>query len=388
MEDEQPPVAIVGGGVVGCAVAHALARRGVPSTVLEAEPGLALATSGTNAGVFHTGFDSVPGELETRLILRAAELRERLLGELGVTVLRCGALLRPRDEAERETVARLAENAGRNGVEAELLADGSLLVPGETITNPVIYTFALAAAARTGGAIVRLNAEVRELAAESEGVSLTLAGGERLRACAAVNCAGLRADEVAALAGERPFEIYPRKGEFLVFASPAPLARILLPVPSEREQGVLVLPALDGHVIAGPTSREREDKDDWTVEADAERSIRERAVRVYPPLAGAQPVERYAGLRPAGRGVDYAIERSRTLPGLVHVAALGSTGLSAAPAIGEHVAGLLAEDGLIELAEERALSPSGTVASAASGGGAPPSSRWWARAVRHHAWAP
>jgi glycerol-3-phosphate dehydrogenase len=384
---ERPPVAVIGGGVVGCAVAHALARRGVPATVLEAEPGLALGTSGANSGILHTGFDSVPGELETRLILRAAELRETLLGELGVTVLRCGALLRPRDEAEREAVARLAENAGRNGVEAELLADGSLLVPGETITNPVIYTFALAAAARSGGATVRLNAEVLELAAESEGVSLTLAGGERLRACAAVNCAGLHADEVAGLAGERPFEIYPRKGEFLVFSSPAPLARILLPVPSERGKGVLVFPALDGHVIAGPTARDRVDKDDWSVEADAERLIRERAVRMYPPLAGAQPVERYAGLRPAGRAVNYAIERSRTLPGLVHVAAIRSTGLSASLGIGEHVARLLAEDGRVELGEERALSPAETVASAASGGGARPGSRWWTRAVRHHAWS-
>ncbi len=384
---ERSPVVVIGGGVVGCAVAHALARRGVAVTVLEAEPGLALGASGANSGILHTGFDSAPGELETQLILRAAELRGTLLGELGVGVLRCGALLRPREETEQAAVAELAENARANGVEAELLADGSLLVPGEAITNPVIYTFALAAAARIGGAAVRLNAELLELESDADEVSLTLAGGERLRACAVVNCAGLRADEVAGLAGERPFEIYPSKGEFLVFASPAPLARILLPVPSGRGEGVPVLPALDGHVIAGPTARGREDKEDWSVEADAERLIREPAARMYPPLAGAQPVERYAGLRAAGRGVGYAIERSRTLAGLVHVAAIGSRGLSASLGIGEHVAQLLAQDGRVELGEERPLSPVGTVASASSGGGAPPSSRWWARAVRHHAWA-
>src|SRR5271165_5574693 len=81
-------VAIVGGGVVGCAVAHALARRGAQALLLEAEPGLALGASGANSGILHTGFDSTPGELETKLILRSAELREELVGELGVAVWR------------------------------------------------------------------------------------------------------------------------------------------------------------------------------------------------------------------------------------------------------------------------------------------------------------
>ncbi len=102
-------VAIVGGGVVGCAVAHALARRGVPALLLEAEPGLALGASGTNSGILHTGFDSQPGELETRLILRSAELREELMDELGVPVWRCGARLAPREPAS----ASGRDDAGR-----------------------------------------------------------------------------------------------------------------------------------------------------------------------------------------------------------------------------------------------------------------------------------
>ena len=75
-------VAIVGGGVVGVAVAYALARRGVGTVVLEAQDDLALAASGTNSGILHTGFDSMPGELETRLILRSAALRDAVLDEL------------------------------------------------------------------------------------------------------------------------------------------------------------------------------------------------------------------------------------------------------------------------------------------------------------------
>ena len=72
-------VAVVGGGVVGCAVALALARRGVAVALLEAEPDLALAASGTNSGILHTGFDSASGELETELILSSATARDPLL---------------------------------------------------------------------------------------------------------------------------------------------------------------------------------------------------------------------------------------------------------------------------------------------------------------------
>src|SRR3954470_12915722 len=108
---------VVGAGVVGSAIALALARRGASVVLLEAEPEPGLAASGTNSGILHTGFDSPPGELETDLILRSAELRDPVLEALGVPVLRCGAVV----EDGRE-------------------------VPGEAVTDPVAYTLGLATA--------------------------------------------------------------------------------------------------------------------------------------------------------------------------------------------------------------------------------------------------
>lgn len=355
---------VIGGGAVGGAVAHALARRGVQATLLEAAPALASGASASNSGILHTGFDSTPGELETRMILRAAQLREELLPELDLEVWRCGARLRPRDAREREEVAALAGNARANGVEVVLEPDGSLRVPGETVSDPLALVLALASAAQRGGAEVRTEARVEALAGtgEQEALELTLAGGERLRARAAVNCAGLHAEEVARMAGDELPQIYPRKGEFLVFEPPPgepPLQEILLPVPSGMGKGVLVFPTLDRrHVIAGPTARDRQDKEDWSVEPDARELILDRALTAHPPLARARLVDAYAGLRPAGRGgANYVIERSRALPGLVHVAAIRSTGLSAAPAIGELVAAMLAQDGRVELGPARPLRP-------------------------------
>jgi glycerol-3-phosphate dehydrogenase len=372
-------VAVIGGGVVGCAVAHALARHGVGAVLLEAELDLACGASGANSGILHSGFDSAPGELETQLILRAATLREELLDELAVPLWRCGALLEPRSSDERAAVARLAENARANGVTATLDAEGSLSVPGESLTDPVAFTRALADAARVGGATIRLGTRVTRLASAGPSVAVELDTGERLHVSAAVNCAGLHADGLARSAGDELVELYPRKGEFLVFAQqqqPA-LGQILLPVPSALGKGVLVFPTVDHRaIIAGPTAREREDKRDRAVETDAAELILERARRVYPALGRLEPLGAYAGLRPAGRDANYVIEHSRALPGLIHVAAIRSTGLSASLAIGEHVLGMLARGGVVAAGAARAL-PAPVPAAHATHAEA-----WWQRAAR------
>ena len=253
-------------------------------------------------------------------------------------------------------------------------------MPGESITDPVAFTRALAEAARRAGAQVRLGSPVSALeGAPGEGVRAHLAGGGSLLARAVANCAGLHADELAATAGEERFEVYPRKGEFLVFEQPRePLREILLPVPSPAGKGVLVFPTIDGHLIAGPTARDRTDKRDWSVEADAHELILAKARRAFPPLEGVEPLAAYAGLRPAGRGVNYVIAASTTLPGLVNVAAIRSTGLTAAPAIGERVAALIGETAGLALRLPAAAAPLEPEA---------PAEPWWrtaaARSARH-----
>ena len=347
--------AVVGGGVVGCAVAHALASRGVETVLLEARPRLGTAASGTNSGILHTGFDSTPGELETELILRAAVLRRELLPVLGVKVRRCGAILRGAGEEQLAAIARLAATATGNGVEVEHSEPGRLLVPGESIVDPTAFTAALGAIAAQLGATVRTDTTVERLApSPGGGVELKLRAGGSLRVRGVANCAGLHADEIAGGAAA-PFEIYPRKGEFLVFAQTSPpLEQILLPVPSSAGKGVLVFPTVDGHVIAGPTARDHSDKEDWSVEPDAAELILEKARRMWPALEGAEPIAAYAGLRPAGRSAaNYAIAPSVHLPGLVDAGAIRSTGLTAALAIGERVASLLAAAAGLELDEQR-----------------------------------
>ncbi|MBV9001910.1 MAG: FAD-dependent oxidoreductase [Solirubrobacterales bacterium] len=352
--DTDVEVAVIGAGVVGCAVALALARRQATVALLEAEPEPALAASGTNSGILHTGFDSAPGELETDLILASSALRVPVLRALEIPVLHCGALLRPLDPSQRAAVAAVAPRARQNGVDVVEHEDGALEFPGEAVTDPVVYTLALAAEAERHGAEVYTRCRVDSIERDGTGLRLQSGSGVTVRSRVAVNCAGLEADSVARLAGEESFSIYPRKGEFLVFDPPAgePLPRILLPVPTKRTRGVLLFPTIDGRIVAGPTAVDLEDKRDWSVREQAREEIMLKAAALYPPLAGAEPVFAYAGLRPAGRCVNYVIRPAESCPQLVHVAAIRSTGLTASLGIAQRVAEIVRSLG-VPLGDER-----------------------------------
>jgi glycerol-3-phosphate dehydrogenase len=366
------PVAVIGGGVVGCAVLYALARRGVAGVLLEAEPRLGLGASGTNSGILHNGFDSTPGELETELLLRSVTLREAVLDELAIPVLRCGALLRPRADEDTAAIHGLAENAAANGVRVNLRDDGALEVPGESVTDPVAYTLGLAGAAEAAGAEIRVDARVEGIEAIGEGLELRDAGGRRVRCGIAINCAGLYADAVARLVGDESFDVYPRKGEFFVFDPPSgePLDHILLPIPTKRTKGVLVFPTIDGKVIAGPTAHDQEDKEDWSVRPEAADQVLPKARSMLAGLEGAEPIASYAGLRPAGRGVNYVIGPSAKCSRLINAGAIRSTGLSASLGIAERVVSLIGRHG-VALHEDRPLS---SPASPVDGEGP-----WWRR---------
>jgi len=372
---DEADVAVVGAGVVGSATALALARRGASVTLLEAEAEPGLAASGTNSGILHTGFDSVPGELETQMILRSAALRDPLLAELGVPRARCGGLVRALRRGQRAEVSTLARNAQANGVEAELREDGSLRVPGESVTDPVAFTLALAGAAQRHGAELRTGFRVGSLRSRGGRTELAASDGARLDSRLVVNCAGLEADRVARMAGDDSFEVYARKGEFIVLEPPdgARLESILLPTPAKRTKGVLVFPTLDGKVVAGPTAIDQEDKADWSVRPEAAGEILPQARAMWEPLGAAHAIAAYAGLRPAGRGVNYLIGRSRASRSLVNVAAIRSTGLTASLGIAERVCAIVGELGL-ELEPEQPLR-----------GGPPPAPRvpWWRRSAEY-----
>ena len=336
--------AVVGGGVVGCATAMTLARRGRDVTLFEAESEVGLGASGTNSGILHTGFDSKLGELETALILRAVPLRDQAIDGLGIPVIRCGARM-------RNAPTEIEDNARILGVPVERDGD-DLRIPGESVTNPIAMTSAFCAEAERNGATIHLGQRVADALPDYDIV---------------VNCAGVYGDQVAREFGDDSFAIRARKGEFVVFQDPG-LSEILLPVPTPRTKGILVFPTVTGHICCGPTAVDIDDKSDWTVRADARQSLIEQAREVVPRLAS-EPVFAYAGLRPAGRdGENYVIGWSPASRRLLNVAAIRSTGLTAALGIADYVCSDLLGIDAKPAGYQRVVPPTGP---------------WWLRAARH-----
>jgi glycerol-3-phosphate dehydrogenase len=358
-----PPadVAVIGAGVVGTAIARALACQDVSCVLIDAANDVGTGTTKANTAILHTGFDAVPGSLESRLLRRGSALLADYARRAGIPVERTGALLVAWTPEQQAELPAVEDKAHRNGVTdvrrigtGELYrrephlgpgALGALEIPGESIICPWTTPLAYATQALAAGTRLRLRSRVtgiRTGAAEHQVVT----GTGVVRCRWVVNAAGLHSDTINAMMGGGEFAICPRRGELIVFdklARPL-LSSILLPVPTARTKGVLVFPTVRGGCIAGPTAIDQVDPEDWSVRADAAAEILARAVPMHPPLEGVSPVAAYAGLRPAGLGVNYLIRHSSADRRLVIVAAIRSTGLSASLGIGRYVADLVAPE--------------------------------------------
>ncbi len=218
---EHAEVAVVGAGVVGSATALALARRGVSVVVARggdrARPGRERDQLGhpphrvrLRPGRARDGADPALGRAERSRARRPPRAGAALRGA------RCVRATRARDVGGSAGRERASATASRS----LFRKDGALKVPGEAVTDPVAYTLALAAAAGRHGAELRTGFRVTAMRREDGALVLESAAGESVRSRLVVNCAGLHADTVARLAGDDSFEIYPRKGEFLVFDPP------------------------------------------------------------------------------------------------------------------------------------------------------------------------
>ncbi|WZH51553.1 MAG: NAD(P)/FAD-dependent oxidoreductase [Nocardioides alkalitolerans] len=355
-------VAVIGGGVVGSAIARRLAGTDLSVAIVEARSDVGDGTSKANTAILHTGFDASPGTVESRLVAEGYHLLGEFAEATGIPVERTGALLVAWSEEELAALPGLREKARKNGYDAcEIVsaaevhdavpslgpgALGGLTVPGESIICTWSTTIALATDAVARGAEVLLEHRVTAVDATTDGSVLRTTGGD-VHARWVVNAAGLHADTIDGLFGHDRFTVTPRRGELFVFDKLArPLAPlIVLPVPSSRGKGVLVSPTVYGNVMLGPTAEDLDDKTATGTTADGFAFLRAKGERIMPTLFDEEVTTTYAGLRAAVPGGDYLLERDDEQH-YVLVGGIRSTGLTACIAIAEHVAGLLADGGL------------------------------------------
>jgi glycerol-3-phosphate dehydrogenase len=355
-------VLVIGGGVVGCAVLWALARYDLRLALCEAENDVGQGISRANTAIAHTGFDAPPGSLEARLITRSQGVFAALCQQLEVDLRPCGALMLALDLDDLARLDTYERQAAANGIAVERLSAealragwpyvspavcGGLRIPGEASIDSFGLTLAYAEVAVEAGARLLLDEPVEAIEQQHDCLIVTTAR-RRIVAGYVVNAAGLRAGEVAAMVGDSSFAIRPRKGQLIVVdpASAPPIDTILLPTPTPRSKGILIAPAAHGNLLLGPTAEDSDDLLDWATSAEGLAAVRAGARRLAPALEFGQAIAQYAGLRSVGSEGDYIIRPAQGCQRLLHVAGIRSTGLSASPAIGEHVAGLLRDHGL------------------------------------------
>ncbi|MFL5680018.1 MAG: FAD-dependent oxidoreductase, partial [Chloroflexota bacterium] len=335
-----------------------LASRGIDAVLLEAEPDVGEGASKANSAIIHTGFDAKPGTIEATLLRRAAERWPSLLETHRVPSLRCGALMLATSDEDAGRLRGVADLAATHGVTTDILdraaleaiapyvtpdAVAALDVPDESIVDPFWLTRAYAEAALALGARVETRARVVALDVTPDGVEIELADGRQFAADQAFDAAGVRADDVARLAGDDSFTLTPRKGQFLVSERTYDVDRIVLPIPGPLGKGMLVTPIVFGGVLLGPTAEDGDDKSDRSTDEVARRRILEATTRLVPDVERMDPIRSFAGVRAVSSTGDYIIQPSTAGDRLTIVAGIRSTGISASPAIAEAAVELAAE---------------------------------------------
>lgn len=352
-------VAVIGGGVVGCAVLRALTLAGLKCLLLERGPDLLAGASKANSAILHTGFDAPPRSLEVELMQSGRKHYLKIREKLGLPLLETDAVLVAWNTEQADRLPEILAKAHANGVSGvrplpidELRqihphlsgsAVATLKIPGEHIMDPWSAPFAYALQAIENGARIERLAEVTHAVHKAGFWFLTTPRGDFV-ARLVINCAGNFGDLVERFARPSPFHIRPRKGQFIIFDKTARrvMPTIVLPVPTDYTKGVVLCPTIFGNVLAGPTAEDQEDRQHAAVDTDTLRKLLAEAARIVPALADEPVTATFAGLRPSTERRDYIVEALPT-EAWITVAGIRSTGLTAALGIAEHVTGLVEE---------------------------------------------
>jgi L-2-hydroxyglutarate oxidase LhgO len=364
---------VVGAGVVGLAIARALARQGQSVMLLERHDRVGTETSSRSSEVIHAGIYYAPGSLRAKLCVAGKEQLYRFCAENGVAHRRCGKLLVATREDEIGKLEAIAANAALNGVadlrrlsaddvreiEPQVACVAAYLSPSTGIVDSHGLMQALEGHIATSGGEVVLNTSVVGIARRDDVFAVeTRSGGDTgdLTARRLVLSAGLGATTLGRMldyrAGYAVPETYPARGHYYALDGKVPFQHLVYPMPSGAWLGVHLTLDVAGRARFGPDIEWR-DSVDYAFDDDAghRRARFEEEIRRYwPGLPGGALHADSVGVRPKiyreGEPIaDFAIhaEEQHGIPRLVALYGMESPGLTSSLAIGGYVAALLGE---------------------------------------------
>jgi len=362
-------IIIIGGGVVGCAVARLLSRYEASVALLEGGSDVAEGASKANSGIVHAGFDAKPGSLKAKLNVEGANLYPQLCAEVNAPYGRPGAMVLAFSEEERPTIEKLYDQGIANGVpqlriiEREEIIElepnvnpdvvCALYVPTSGLTSPYELTCALADHAAENGVEFMMETFVNEIKPVDGGYVLDTSKGE-MTARIVVNCAGVNSAKLHNQLSDKKLTIIPRKGEYYLLDHTKPLqfGMTMFQCPSKMGKGVLVSPTCHGNLLLGPSAIDVEDGTDVSTTSEALAAVGKASRLTWPKENLRTVITTFAGIRAHEENGDFVIGAVEGKPGAYETVGVESPGLSAAPAIAEYLVGMIAsEQGLTEKAE-------------------------------------
>jgi len=355
---------VIGAGVVGLAVARALALAGREVLLLEAESHPGTITSSRNSGVIHAGLYYAPGTLKARFCVAGNRAMYAYCEARGVEHHNCGKLIIANGDQEEQVLHHLLERARANGVdgvrlisgteahalEPEVLCTAALHCPTSGIVDQHPYMLALQGDMENAGGTLVCDCRVETLS-RSNGGFLVKTGGQgatEIEARFVVNSAGLDAVDLLNRIEGYPAARIPKfhlaRGNYFKVATRSPFKHLIYPVPHAAGLGIHATLDLGKRVRFGPDV-EWIDKIDYSVNASRAPQFYEAIRHYWPRLPEGALIPDYTGIRPKLHGPgepqpDFRIESAADhgLPGLVNLLGIESPGLTSSLAIGDYVA--------------------------------------------------
>jgi L-2-hydroxyglutarate oxidase LhgO len=360
---EEVDCVVVGAGVVGLAVARALALAGREVVILEAAEGIGTETSSRNSEVIHAGIYYPANSLMARFCVAGRRQLYAYCAEKGVPHRNCGKLIVATSAQEDAMLAGIKQRAEANFVEgmrvlteAEAIAlepnlrcTSALLSPTTGIIDSHAYMLALQGDAENAGAVPVFFSPVLGGRVTKDGVEIEVGGADptRLRCRLLVNAAGLHAPDLAGRIEGMPAALVPTtyyaKGNYFTLSGRSPFSRLIYPVPVPGGLGVHLTIDLGNQARFGPDVEWVETLD-YTVNPTRADSFYAAVRKYWPGLKDGALQPGYAGIRPkivpkGAPGQDFVVQGPQThgAAGLVNLFGIESPGLTASLAIADHV---------------------------------------------------
>ena len=366
-------VVIVGGGIIGVAIARELSQFNLSTAVIERHDDLGIDQTAHNNALIHPAVVTKSGTLKWEMNYRGNPMYDEIASQLDVDFKRVGTLvvaenpdeellfphvvkmaIRHKDpapkELDREELDRIEPGLAPNIRKGLLIRNTGIICPFE-------LTIAYAENAMANGVQFFMNTSVIGVQTEEGSIKAVDTTRGTIRTHILVNAAGLYADRIAEFAGDRFFTIHPRKGETIIFdKSYQPVRTVLVSFSMEGEgsqysKGGGIIPTIDGNLQLGPTAEEVCDREDVSttfagleVVFDKFAPVLERLKPHYEKPDKSKIITHFAGCRAATYKEDFIIEPSKKVKGLVHVAGIQSPGLASAPAIAERAKEIIVQE--------------------------------------------